>query len=216
VNWQEYEDETTEDIIEYIKMKEDDGFEEAAQAAFHVFCFRFGEDLVRKCEVICKNNGLDKHVAAMISQRTFHRFWKYPKYNHEKSRAADYDTGVKFYLYRIAQRELINWRNEQNSPYTGEEEIVYEMPEPDYYNYAVEKRGVLKKRYEIVKKALDRLSEKHRIIYLTYEAHFVEGHNLPGHLLKRLREELNLTQNSVRFYRHQANEKIKEYIEIYG
>lgn len=216
MNWQEYKDETTEDLIEYIKLKDDHAFGEAAEAAFHVFCFRFGDEVVKKCEIICKNNGLDKQVAAMVSQRTFHRFWKYPKYNHVKSKADDFDTGVKFYLFGIAQRELINWRNDQKSPYTGDEEIIYVIPEPNLENFPVEKRGILKKRYDIVKKALDRLSEKHRIIYLTYEAYYVKGHNLPGHLLQRLREELDLTQGTVRFYRFQAEEKVKEYLEIYG
>ena len=216
LDWKEYQDESTEELIEYIRLKGEEGFKEAAEGAFHAFCFRFGEELMKACEVICKNNGLDKQVAAMITQRTLNRFWKYPKYDQSKSNAENVDKGLIFYLYRIAQRELINWRKEGASPFTGDEELIYEMPEPNYENFSVEKRGLLKKRYEAVKKALDRLSEKHRIIYLTYEAYKVPGHNLPTHLRIRLREELGLTQNTVKFYHFQANQKVEEYLEIYG
>ena len=216
LSWQEYKDESTEDLIEYIKSINEDGFEDAATSAFHCFCFRFGDDIAKKCEIICKNVGLDSQIASFVAQKTFQRFWKYPKYNHAISKADDVDTGVKFYLYGIAQRELIRWRKDQQSPHTGDETIIYKYPEPNYEDYPIEKRGVLKKRYEVVKKALDRLSEKHLIIYLTYEAYQVKGHNLPTHLLKKLREELNLTQNSVRYYRFEAEKKIKEYLEIYG
>lgn len=217
MNWQDYKDEKTEDLLEMIKWKDQAAeYTEAAEAAFHVFCFRFRDDIVAKCEIICKNRGLDKQVAAIVAQRTFERFWKYPKYDHTKSNAPTVDEGVRFYLYGFAENETSNWQTPRISPYNGEEEIKYEFPEYDLNNFPSEKRAELKKRFEIVRKALDRLSEKHKIIYLTYESYKIPGHNLPGHLLQKLRNELDLTQNTVRYYYNEAKSKINEYLEIYG
>ncbi len=216
MNWQEYKDEKTEDLLEIIKWKDQPEYAKAAEAAFIVFCFRFRDDVVSKCEIICSKRGYDKQVAAIIAQRTFERFWKYPRYDHEKSNAKNIDDGLKFYLYGFAENEISNWRNEQLSPYNGDEEIKYSFPEYNLDGISVEKRGILKKRMDIVSKALDRLTEKHKIIYLTYEANRHPGHNLPGHLYKKLRDELGLTQNTVRYYYNEAKNKIEEYLEIYG
>ena len=75
------------------------------------------------------------------------------------------------------------------------------------------------KQYEIIKAALERLTPKHKIIYLTYkeyEPHFKAGFNFPRAFLKKLQDELELTQASIRVYKKQAYDKIDEYLKIYG
>lgn len=220
MNWEEYKQESTEDLIQYIKWKDQPDYEEAAKSAFHAFCFRFGNDLVKKVEIICKRWGYDKHVAAEIASQVFARFWKYPGYDHTKSKRKDVDTGVKFYLYRIAERELTNfYYREQGistSPYNGSEEIIYDFPEVDLTKHSPERRKALEQRFGIIKNALERLGEKHKIIYLTYQAYETPDHKLPRHLLQALRTELDLTQATVRFYKNEAQNTINEYLKIYG
>lgn len=220
MNWQDFNNEPTEDLIQYIKWKTDPDYKEAAQAAFHAFCFRFGDDLAKKVEIICNRWGYDKHVAAEIANNVFSRFWKYPNYDHSKSKKKDIGTGVRFYLYAIAERELTNYYYKEQgiiaSPYDGSEEIIYDFPEIDFSDYIPEKRKELEQKFEIIKMALERLGEKHKVIYLTYQAHEHPGHKLPRHLLQALRNELELAQATVRYYKNEAQQKINDYLKIYG
>lgn len=220
MEWEEFKKESTEDLIQYIKWKNEPGCEDAAKAAFHAFCFRLGDDLVKKTEIICKRWKYDKHVAAEIANQVFSRFWKYPNYDHPKSNGKDAETGVKFYLYRFVERELTNYYYKEQgiiaSPYDGTEEIIYDYPEMDLGDYEPEKRKELQGKLEVVKKALERLGEKHKVIYLTYQAHENPNHKLPRHLLQSLRDELDLAQATVRFYKNEAQNTIKEMLKVYG
>ena len=220
IDWESYIQESTEDLIEYIKWKDQHEYKDASKPAFYAFCYRFREELAKKCEIVCKKWNYDKDIALEIVKRTFRRFLKYPNFRFDKSRAKDFDTGVLIYLLGIAQRELINYYNtdkgKYTSPYTGEEQIIKEYPKIDFDKFRPEKRREMQKRFEIIEKALGRLTDKHKIIYLTYQAHEREGYKLPRHLLKKLRDELKLGQATIRYYKFEAINKIEEYLEIYG
>lgn len=154
----------------------------------------------------------------MISRSTFERFLKYPKFNFAKSRSKDFDTGVRLYLYGIAQRLLLNLAKEEDqfSPYSGDEGIVYELIPVEDLPVKAEQRKEVVARYELIKKALDRLGPKHKIIYLTYQRYQEKGFKLPRHLTEKLRTELELTQATIQFYKKEAYDKIQEYLEIYA
>jgi len=218
MNWRELENETTLDLIETMGWSSQPGYEEAAEAAFRVFTFRFRSRLAPKCEIRCKKWGYDADAAIEIVYRTFARFYKYPHYNQSKSKSIDIDTGVLLYLCGIAENELVKFCNEKDSskanPYSGNEEIVFDMPSLD--NVPLKNKRELERMYNIVNEALNRLSHKHKIIYLTYKAHEVKGHKLPRHLLESLRDYLELTQNSIRFYKNEAFNTVGEYLKIYG
>lgn len=213
MSWQEYDKESTESLIEYIQWKDDPDYNDASKDAFRAFCFRFQKDLVEKSRIICKNWGYDREVGDLIAERTFERFWKYPKtFDYTKCKK-EIDQCVIFYLYRFAQNLLSDYRKEISgddfNPYTGDEEIIR-----DFLN--IERRRDLRRIYKIIEKALNRLTPKHKIIYLTYKAHQREGYKLPRQLLKSLREELDLTQASIQVYKKEAFEKVDEYLKIYG
>lgn len=220
MQWEKFKDESTEDLIQNIKWKDDPDCQTEAQAAFHAFCFRFGDDVAKKTEIICKRWKYDKHVAAEVANQVFSRFWKYPNYDHKKSKQKDVETGVKLYLYRFIEREITNYYYKEQgilaSPYDGSEEIIYDYPEVDLSDYSMEKRKHLEGKFEVVKKTLERLGEKHKIIYLTYQAHENPNHKLPRHLLQSLRDELDLAQATVRFYKNEAQNTIKEMLKVYG
>jgi len=219
MSWEKFKDEPTEDLIAFIQWKDEEGYAESAQDAFYAFCVRFRMDLIHKCRVICNHRGYDKHIADEIAYKTFERFWKYPRFDKDKSNTNNIDTGVKVYLYAIAQNLLKTYKSEESNekgPYDGSESVVYEFPDLSSLTNGIEKRKELEEKYKIIKKALNRLSEKHKIIYLTYKAHEANGHKLPRKLLLALRDELGLTQNTVRYYKKEAFDKVNEYLEVYG
>jgi RNA polymerase sigma factor (sigma-70 family) len=218
MSWKELEHETTETLIEYIRWRGDPELAATAEDAFRAFCFRFQQDVVKKCHIICRNHNYDLDVADDLAQRTFERFLKYPKFDIKKSPSKDFDTGVKLYLYGIAQKQLYNLHdeNQRASPYIGDEETTDQLVPIENLQVKAEQRNELRAKYELIKKALDRLSPKHRIIYCTYQRYQKDGIKMPRHLTEKLRTELQLTQATIQFYKKEAYDKVKEYLEIYG
>ncbi len=220
--WQELEREVTADLIEYIKWRDQPAYKDTAEDAFIVFCFRFRDDLQVKCRIIARNRGYDNTVGDEIAEKTFARFLIYPKYDGEKCKSGDTDTCVRLYLYKFAGRILSDYikaGKEDPNPFTGEEEIITEFPDVGTMSIPVERKAILKQKFEIVKNALDRLSDKHKTIYFTYKQYediLNDGYYLPRSLSKKLQEELDLTQATIRKYKSEAFEKVEEYLKIYG
>lgn len=218
--WEDFKNESTENLWEYIRWKDEPDYAEAAKDAFETLCFRFQADLLKKLRVICKNWGYDEQVAIEIGYKTFECIWKYPKYDHNKSKQKDFDKGVQFYLYGIAKHLLADYKRYEEgptNPFTGEEEIIYDLP--DLEGISSERKSQLQERYNHINNALNRLTPKHKIIYLTYkqyESETKEGYKLPRKLLAKLRNELDLTQNSVRAYKNEAFNEVETYLKIYG
>lgn len=221
-NNQDLNNETTENLLEFIQWKEDPDYAEIAKEAFRVFTFRFQLDLQKKLIPICKSWGYDKQVASELAYETFARIWKYPKFDLSKSKQEDYYKAITFYLYGIAKRLLADYKKsetEEPNPFTGDEEIVRDLPEIEMLEVGKERKAQLQKIYELLNDALSKLSPKHKIIYLTYkqyESKTEEGFNLPRKLTKKLRDELDLTQNSIRVYKKEAIEAVNIHIKIYG
>lgn len=214
--------ESTESLLEYIQWKDEPDYSEIAKEAFSVFTFRYQLELLKKLLPICKNWGYDEQVATELAHETFARILKYPKFDFSKSKHKDYDKAITVYLYGIAQRLLADYKRsetEEPNPFTGDEEIIREMLDIDMLEIGKERKAELKRMYELLNEALARLTPKHKIIYLTYkhyESLTNEGYNLPRHLTKRLQDELDLTQNSIRVYKKQAIEAVNTHIKIYG
>ncbi|MBX9734802.1 MAG: hypothetical protein K2X37_12130 [Chitinophagaceae bacterium] len=219
MGWEALKDESTENLIAYMQWKNEAGFEDTAKNAFRSFLFRFQEEIIKKTRVVTRKWGYDNDTADLIAERTFERFWKYPNFDISKSKAKDFDTGVIIYLFAIAAHQLADYKKEQNgeiNPFTGDEIIIRELPNPENFNLSSERKVILKERHDIIEKALARLTPKHKIIYLTYKQYEQDGFKLPRKLLQSLREELELTQSSVQVYKKEAFDKIDEYLNIYG
>ncbi len=219
--WQDLQDELPENLIEYIQLKDDADFAETAKDAFRALMFQYQKPLLEKLIPVCVNWGYDEQVAQEIAYNTFDRVWKYPKYNKSKIKCTDPKVGMLLYLLGIAQNLLANHKKEQesNNPFTGDEQIVWDFPDLGEINATAERKAILVDRYELIKKALARLSPKHKVIYLTYkqyEKEINDGHKLPRELLKRLRDELDISQTSIRVYKNQAFQVVDEYLKIYG
>lgn len=219
---QDLNSESTENLLVYIQWKEDPDYTEIAKEAFRVFTFRYQLELLKKITPICKNWGYDEQVATELAYETFARIWKYPKFDFSKSKQKDYAKAITFYLFGIAKRLLADYKKSETgepNPFTGDEEIIREIPDIEMFETGKVRKAELKKMYELLNGALSRLKPKHKIIYLTYkhyESFTNEGYNLPRHLTKKLQDELDLTQNSIRVYKKQAIEAVNTHIKIYG
>lgn len=219
MSWEALKDELTENLIAYMQWKNEAGFEDTAKNAFRSFLFRFQEEIIKKTRVVTRKWGYDNDTADLIAERTFERFWKYPNFDITKSKVKDFDTGVIIYLFAIAAHQLADYKKEQNgeiNPFTGDEIIIRELPNPENFNLPSERKAILKERHDIIEKALERLTPKHKIVYLTYKQYEQDGFKLPRKLLQSLREELGITQSSVQVYKKEAFDKIDEYLNIYG
>jgi len=210
-NWKDFELKSTEELIQIIKESKTQKQFDLADAVFHAFCFRFSESITKKCEIICANNNYDAIFAVEVSKKTFERFWKYPNYKHEKSKASSFDKGVLLYLFKIATnvfRDLIKERLNAN-PYNGGEQIIKNIPMLE--NASPEQ----KQHYQLLLEVFKSFSDKHRIIFLTYKSYEQEGKKLPRKLLNELRDELKLSQTTIRSYKYEVYQKIEE-IKRYG
>lgn len=216
MNWRELEDSSTSELIEFIEGR--DHFQEAAECAFKAFFFRFEKDLTKKCRIVASKWGYDDNIGDILCEQTFEKFWdKSHLFNIKKCRS-DLDKCVLFYMYRIAERLLADRYREvtRGIEYSGDEELILELPDLENLNISKEKTKDVRAQYEIIEKALNRLSAKHKIIYLTYLTYEKDGKKLPRRLLKKMRDELELSQTSIRVYKKEAFEAVNTVLKIYG
>ena len=69
--WQELQNETTENLIEYIQWSNDPAYSSTSDDAFMVFCFRFQIQLLKKLIPICKQWNLDQDYAVQLGEKVF-------------------------------------------------------------------------------------------------------------------------------------------------
>lgn len=222
LTWEDVKHESTIDLIDYIKYKGQPDYQQLAEASFIAFTFRFRKEVIDKCRKISSKWGYDQDVADLIAERTFERYWLYP-YNFNKNNCGELgiDTCVKLYLFRIAQNCFFDYHKEASgenqSPYDGSESVIVEFPAIENLEITEEKAKQLQAIHNILNNALSQLSPKHKTIYLTYKAYEKEGYKLPRHLLEQLRQELQLSQNSIRVYKKEAFQAVDQHLKkTYG
>ncbi|MDN3643616.1 RNA polymerase subunit sigma [Lutimonas halocynthiae] len=215
VSVEELQKATSDDLIEYIAWK--DEYPEEAKRAFEEFMLRFEQDVLKNSEIICCNWGYNEIIALDISKCVFNKVWKYPTYDHKKSKASNVEKGIKLWLYRIIFTQLVNYKS-KGTCYEPDKDtdlsLIYSVQELiDISSPSEDGRRMLRKRLEVVEKALSQLTEKHRIIYLNYKLYVQENNkNIPRAISKKLQVELELTTGSIRKYKQEANKAIESYL----
>lgn len=203
------------DLFVFISWK--DEYQIEAENAFKEFTIRFDQDVVRMSEVACSKWGYDETVASDISNCVFQRVWKYPRYNQEKSKSKDINKGIKLWLHRIVYTQLANYNN-KGYCYEPDKEtdlsVIYTIEDlVEEYSVPDEKKRIILKRMNVVDEALSQLTQKHKIIYLTYKLYCPENKNyIPRPVSKKLQEELELAQGSIRKYKEEANKIVETYL----
>lgn len=202
------------DLLVYISWK--DEYSDEAEAAFSEFCFRYDQAVMRAAEIFCNKWHLSETVALDIVKCTFARVWKYPTYNHEKSKTENIDIGIKRWLNRIVLTQLVNYTN-NGICYEPDPEsdlaLIYSLDELAEKSVQDEiTRKELRNKLKVLDQVITQLGEKHRIIYLTYKLYTNAGNNIPRAVSKKLQEELGLVPGSIRKYKEQANEQVENYL----
>lgn len=206
------------DLLEYIGWK--DEYPEEAKAAFSVFCLRYDQAILKNAEINCRKWNLSSTVALDIVKCTFARVWKYPSYNHEKSKTKNIDNGIKRWLNKISFTQLANYTDKGTCHEPDKEtdlSLIYTLD--DFVeNSTVDssKRKELKEQLSVLEEVLNGLGEKHRIIYLTYKLYTHEGNNIPRPVSKKLQDELGLVPGSIRKYKEQANKQVDNFLNQYN
>lgn len=203
------------ELIEFISWKEE--YPREAEQAFVVFCGRYEKDLLQKAEIYCSKFGYSEVDALLVANCAFARVWKYPSFDVKKAKSKNTDTAILMWLYPIlyTQIVLLGKKNTCTEP-SQEADLSVISNVDELINFSVgndlEKKKELKVRLEVIENALLGLSDKHRIIYLTYKAYEEVGKNIPRTVSKKLQEQLELTQNTIRVYKMDANQHVSVYL----
>lgn len=198
------------DLIETLKLRNDEEEIAWSKAAFVNIVFRVRKDVLQKCTVMCRKAGLTETDAEELANRVLERFYKYPNgYDTKVSRSKIPETAFRLYLYGIANRELYDMEYPDESPYDGNEEVITSVINP-VQEYEPEKLVKLQQLEATIDQALSHLSPKHKIIFLTYKFHEHKGRYLPERLRKKLVDALGgISMNTVRVYKMQALQAMK-------
>lgn len=211
----DFESMSGSDLIEFISWK--DEYPREAEQAFVTFCNRYEKDLIQKAEIYCSKFGYNEVDALLVANCTFARVWKYPTFDIKKSKAKSIDNAIILWMTRIMYTQIIllGKKNTCAEPIQEEDlSIIYDVDELIQFRIGddLEKKKELKAKLDIINSAMSALSGKHRIIYLTYKAYEESGKNIPRSVSKKLQEQLDLTQNSIRVYKMEANQHISNYL----
>lgn len=206
------------DLLEYIGWK--DEYPKEAEAAFSEFCLRYDHAVLKNAEIYCRKWNLSATVALDIVKCAFARVWKYPSYNHEKSRTNNIDNGIKRWLSKIVFTQLVNY-TDKGTCYEPDKEtdlsLIYTLD--DFVEKSTDdglKRKELKQQLSVLEEIINSLGEKHRIIYLTYKLYTYDGNNIPRPVSKKLQDELGLVPGSIRKYKEQANKQVENFLVQYN
>lgn len=163
-------------------------------------------DLLKFCEIRCKKFGHGPNVAEIIVERTFVSYARSASFKFENSKGkTEYDSFL-IYLCKIAKNNLTDYYYEEKKKadgthYDGSECIVKDFPDlPNSASLEAKAKH----------KVLASLSHAHRVIYMTYKSYEHQGVNLPRKLLKELREYLDISQSTIRAYKKETLDKIKD------
>lgn len=200
----------TEHLINLMRMRENDEQRRAADTAFKELCARFGPKLVRSCRRVVRIHGREQSDGDDLANMALQRFWMNRTFDVVKVKSGKVDGAIRLYLYRTAERLLFDLHESEQcaSPYDGSEDVVetvegYAQRKPEFASQEV---------IDLIIQAMDGLSWKHRVIFLTYLCHAKEGYKMPRALLKRLRARVELPQNTIQFYKKEASDRFKSFL----
>lgn len=208
-----------QELIEVMSWKGD--YPREAEMAFNAFCSRYEKALIQKAEIYCLKFGYNEVDALLVANCTFARVWKYPTFSIKKSKSKNIDNAILLWMIRIMYTQIILLGEKNTCAEPSQEEdlsIISDVDELVQFCVGddLESKKDLKSKLEIIDRAMLGLSNKHKIIFLTYKAYEESGRNIPRSVSKKLQSQLELTQNSIRVYKKVANEHLLNYLEHNG
>lgn len=214
----DFENMVGSELLEYISFK--DEFPNEAELAFYVFCDRYQRDILQKSEIQCSHFRYNEAIAFLAAKCTFDKVWnKAHTFNMEKANTKDIDKAILFWMYKILYTQILLFKNRDTCAQPTEEEDLSLIDNLDalvnvYAPENLEKQKELKENLSFLERVLQGLSQKHSIIYFTYLAYKPEkDKNIPRSVSNKLKEQLDLTQASIRVYRKEAVDLVNNYID---
>jgi hypothetical protein len=205
------------ELLDYISFKEE--YPKEAEWAFIEFCKRFEKDLLQKAEVYCAKFGYNEVVALDVANCTFSRVWKYPSFNLKKAKSKDVTKAILLWLYPIMYTQILKFQHAASCAEPTEEEDLCLITDLDGLvnkisdSVDVDDKKKLKAQLKVLESAFLGLTEKHKIIYLTYKAYERAGKNIPRGISKKLQDVLDLVPVTIRIYKRDTNLHVENYIK---
>jgi hypothetical protein len=213
----DFENMVGSELLEYISFK--DEFPNEAELAFYVFCDRYQRDILQKSEIQCSKFEYNEAIAFLAAKCTFDKVWnKAHTFSMEKANTKNIDKAILLWMYKILYTQILLFKDRDTCAQPTEEEDLSLIENLDalvnvYAPENLEKQKELKENLSFLERILQGLSLKHRIIYFTYLAYKPEkGKNIPRSVSNKLKEQLDLTQASIRVYRKDATDLVNNYI----
>lgn len=182
---------------------------ETIDAAFHTFCAKYDSRLLHLVEVQCTKLGYSAEIAFKAVECTFARVRRYPTFEKVKSKCKDLDNAIIIWLNKIAYTQILKFKNNKEcAEVSKDEDLSVVNNATEFYevqaNYKYMTDDAKDEKIAMLNRVLSSMEDKHRIILLTYLAYESLYKTLPRTLLLKLRNQLNLTQNSIRVYKKEA------------
>lgn len=213
----DFENMVGSELLEYISFK--DEFPNEAELAFCVFCDRYQRDILQKSEIQCSKFEYNEAIAFLAVKCTFDKVWnKAHTFSMKKANTKDVDKAILLWMYKILYTQILLFKDRDTCAQPTEEEDLSLIENLDalvnvYAPENIEKQKELKENLSFLERVLQGLSQKHRIIYFTYLAYKPEkDKNIPRSISNKLKEQLDLTQASIRVYRKDATDLVNNYI----
>lgn len=136
----------------------------------------------------------------------------------KKANAKNVDKAILLWMYKILYTQIILFKDRDTCAQPTKEEDLALIENVDeliniYAPENLEKKKELRMNLSFLERILQGLSQKHRIIYFTYLAYKPDkDKNIPRSVSNKLKEQLNLTQASIRVYRKEATDLVNNYI----
>ena len=213
----DFENMVGSELLEYISFK--DEFPNEAELAFYVFCDRYQQDILQKSEIQCSKFEYNEAIAFLAAKCTFDKVWnKAHTFSMKKANTKNIDKAILLWMYKILYTQILLFKDRDTCAQPTEEEDLSLIENLDalvnvYAPENLEKQKELKENLSFLERVLQGLSQKHRIIYFTYLAYKPEkDKNIPRSVSNKLKEQLDLTQASIRVYRKDATDLVNNYI----
>lgn len=213
----DFENICSSELLEYISFKAE--YPQEAESAFYEFCRRFEKNVIQKAEIYCAKFSYSEVVALEIAHCAFARVWKYPSFTLEKAKSKIVEKAILLWLYPIMYTQLVKYGKENSCAEASTDEdlsIIIDLDglvDKTCHSDDEDDKKSLKIKLGVLESAFLGLSEKHKIIFLTYKAYEVPGKNIPRPISKKLQDTLELTQGTIRLYKRDANLHVENYIK---
>lgn len=205
-------EQTGDELIEIMADKSRSEME--IEAAFQTFCAKYELRLNRLVEVQCVKLGYSAEIAFKAVECAFARVRRYPTFNKLKTKIKNIDNAIIIWLNKIAYTQVLKFKNGKECAEVNAEEDLSVINDATGFYEVVSQRQYMSeeekdRKIQSLNLMLAGMEEKHRIVLLTYLAYESNGKNLPRTLTLKLRTQLNLEQSTIRVYKKEALEILK-------